>query len=110
MLPLEPIVAMFDTKTVALRAIAELRAAAMDDIWLAVVRGENDAGQTTVGGDSEDDIALHAALAARGTPATSASRYDGILPPGTAVISLRVFAKADQAVRIIELSGGHIEH
>jgi hypothetical protein len=42
-LPLEPIVPVFDWKAVALRTVAELRTAAVDDIRLAVARRRGDA-------------------------------------------------------------------
>lgn len=108
--PLEPIVAVFDSKTMALRAVAELRAAAVDDIWLAVVRGETDSGETLVACDGEEPCVLSAILVERGSIEPLARRFDGILPPGTAVASVRVRAKRDDAVAIIEVTGGHIEH
>ena len=108
--PSEPIVAVFDSKTMALRTIAELRAAQLDDVWLAVVRGETDDGETTVAQEGGDEVALHRALALRGSNAAVANRFDGILPPGTAVISLRPGRKSQEAIRIIEITGGHIEH
>ena len=105
----EPIVAVFDTKTMALRTIAELGAAELDDYWLAVVRGESDDGETTVA-EEGGEVLLHRALAERGSNAALASRFDGILPPGPAVVSLRPGRKSDEAIRIIEVTGGHIEH
>ena len=108
--PPEPIVAVFDSKTMALRAVAELNAAEFHDIWLAVVRGETDDGETTAAREGQDEVVLHRALAERGSDDAQAHRFDGILPPGCAVMSLRVSAKSDRAVRIIELIGGHIEY
>jgi hypothetical protein len=108
--PLDPIVAVFDTKTMALRAIAELSAAQFTDYWLGVVSGENDAGETTVAADGEAEIVLHDVLAQRGSIELDVHRFDGILPPGTAVMSLRVRAKLDDALEIIELIGGHVDH
>ena len=105
-----PIVAVFDTKTMALRTVAELHEADFDDIWLAVVRGETDDGETTVFRDGEPEVVLSRALIERGTIESEARSFDGILPPGTAVMSLRVSAAFDEAIRIIEVTGGHLEH
>jgi hypothetical protein len=104
----EPIVAVFDTKTMALRTVAELNAAQFGDIWLGVVRGEADTGETLVADERGESLLYHA-LVDRGTAAVQARRFDGILPPGSAVMSLRAPAKIEHAVRIIEISGGHIE-
>jgi hypothetical protein len=93
----------------ALRTVAELTAAEFEDIWLGVVRGETDAGETTVARDGENETSLYRVLAERGSPDEHARRFDGILPPGTAVMSLRVRAKFDHAIAIIEVTGGHIE-
>jgi hypothetical protein len=109
-MPLEPIVAVFDSKTMALRTVAELRAAEVDDIWLAVVRGETDAGETLVACEGEEPCVLSAALLERGSSEALSRRFDGILPPGSAVLSARVRAKVDAAVAIVEVTGGHIEH
>ena len=106
----ESIVAVFDSKVMALRAVAELEAAEFDDIWLGIVRGETDAGETAVVSDDGAERALHRVLAERGAHEAQALRFEGILPPCTAVLSLRVSAKGDHAIRIIELSGGHIEY
>lgn len=105
----EPIVAVFDTKTMALRTIAELRAATFGDLWLGVVSGETRAGETTVTTGDGDEELLHQVLAQRGAPEAHARRFDGILPPGTAVMALSVRLKREHAVWIIEHSGGHIE-
>ena len=107
---LEPIVAVFDTKTMALRTVTELTAAEFDDIWIAVVRGETQSGETMVSYDGQDELLLHRELAERGSGEAQARRFDGILPPGSAVMSLRVRAKLDQAIQIIEVTGGHIEY
>lgn len=106
----EPIVAVFDSKTMALRTIAELQGLRLGDIWLAVVRGETDDGETIVAADGGEEIVLHRALAERGSNDALAHRFDGILPPGTAVISLHPALKGEEATRIIEVTGGHIEH
>lgn len=105
----DPIVAVFDTKTMALRAVDELRAAHFEDIWLAIVRGDTDAGETSVSCEGGDDVLLHEALIERGTSDALARRFDGILPPCTAVMSLRGGPKNEHAIDIIELVGGHIE-
>ncbi|GAC1311751.1 MAG: hypothetical protein NVS2B3_13240 [Vulcanimicrobiaceae bacterium] len=105
----EPIVAVFDSKAMALRTVAELVAAEYTDLWLGTVRGENDEGETLVADDAGEERPLHHVLAERGSPDERAHRFDSIVPPGSAVISLRVHARVDHAVRIIELSGGHIE-
>ena len=106
----ESIVAVFDSKIMALRAVLELQAAEFEDIWLGVVRGETDAGETAVISDDGDERPLHRVLAERGAHEAQALRFEGILPPCTAVMSLRVSAKGDHAIRIIELTGGHIEY
>jgi hypothetical protein len=105
-----PIVAVFDTNYMALRTVAELQTAEFDDIWLAVVRGETDDGETTVSCDGAPEVVLSRALIERGTIPEEASDFDGILPPGTAVMSLRVRGGFDQAIRIVEVTGGHIQH
>lgn len=105
----EPIIAVFDTRTVALRAVDALARAEQGDIWLAVVRGENDDGETIVAHASDEAIVLNQVLAELGSSDEHARRFDGILPPGTAVMSLRVNAKFDDAIRVIELAGGHVD-
>ena len=105
----EPIVAVFDSKAMALRTVAELVAADFTDLWLGIVRGENDDGETLVADERGIERPLHHVLAERGSQGDGAHRFDGIVPPGSAVISLRVDAKAEHAVRIVEISGGHIE-
>jgi hypothetical protein len=104
------IVALFDTRTMALRAVAELTDAAFDDLWLGVVRGENDAGETTVARDGEPELVLHELLSERGPDELDVHRFDGILPPGTAVLSLRCRAKLEHALHVIEMIGGHVDH
>lgn len=106
----EPIVAVFDTISVARRAIDALVQADFHDIWLAIVRGETDAGETLVSHDDNDPIVLRRVLADRGSREEHARCFDGILPPGTAVMSLRVRTKFDDAVDIIQITGGHVEH
>ena len=106
----DPVVAVFDTKTVALRTIVELAAAEFNDIWLGVVRGETDDGETTVACEGGGETPLHRVLAERGSSDALAHRFDGILPPGSAVMSLRAPTKVDHAIDIIEVTGGHIEH
>lgn len=105
----ESIVAVFDSKVMALRAVDELRAAKFDDVWIGIVRGENDAGKTVVAGDDGEVRPLQRVLVERGTHDALARRFEGILPPCTAVMSLRTASKGDQAMRIIEVTGGHIE-
>ncbi len=105
----EPIVAVFDTKTLSLRTIAELHSAKFDDLWLGTVSGETLTGETTVNTGHGDEELLNRVLAERGAPEAHARRFDGILPPGTAVMALSVRIKRDHAVAIIEQSGGHIE-
>jgi hypothetical protein len=92
------------------RTVAELTAAEFDDIWLGIVRGETHTGETTVAPEDGEEVLLCRALAERGSPDAQAHRFDGILPPGTAVMSLRVRTKFDHALNIIELTGGHVEH
>ena len=105
----EPIVAVFDSKEMALRTVRELRAAEIEDVWLGIIRGETDAGETTVSVEGGDNIALHLVLSEHGARADLARRFEGILPPLTAVMALRFVAKREQAIRIIEMAGGHIE-
>lgn len=105
----EPMIAVFDTRTVALRAVDALTQAEFDTIWLAVVRGENDDGETVVAHESNEEIVLNRVLAELGSSDEHARRFDGILPPGTAVMSLRVQAKFDDAIRIVQLAGGHVD-
>ncbi len=88
---LEPIVAVFDSKAMAYRTVAELTAAQFDDIWLGIVRGETHGGETTVAHENGEEVLLCRALAERGSSDAHAHRFDGILPPGTAVMSLRIF-------------------
>jgi hypothetical protein len=106
---MEPIVAVFDSKIMAHRTIVELTAAEFDDIWVAVVRGETDDGETTVAHDNGEEFPLFRALVERGWSEEEAHRFDGILPPGTAVMSLRARTKVDHAIRIIQVTGGHID-
>jgi hypothetical protein len=107
---IEPIVAVFDSKTMALRTVAELRPLELDDPWLAVVRGETDDGETTVADATGEEILLHRALLERGSSEAQARRFDGVVPPGTAVISLQPGQKSAEAIRVIEVTGGHIEY
>jgi predicted Zn-dependent protease len=109
-MPHAAIVAVFDSRIMAQRAVAELAAAEFHDIWLGIVRGENDAGHTTVARDGEPEIALHELLTDRGAPDLDVHRFDGILPPGSAVLSLRAHAKHEAALHIIEMIGGHVDH
>lgn len=106
---IDSIVAVFDTKTVALRAVGELLPADFTDVWIGVVRGESEAGETTVAGHDGVERPLRHVLRERGIRDGLASRFDGLLPPATAVMSLRATKNIEHAMHIIEVAGGHIE-
>ncbi len=105
------IIAVFDSKTMALRTAAELHSAEFHDLWIGIVSGETLSGHTMIARDGEggEELLLQHVLIARGARAAHAHRFNAILPPGTAVMTLSVSAKLERAIQIIEVSGGHIE-